>query len=301
MKLSETASRLLAQFSSLLFRPVYLLNHYLFYFNRLAFASSRGAVNAATRVVDPADTLSWEFSAFSQNGEDGIIDHLETLIRAPNRYFLEIGASDGLENNTSFLALVKKYNGIMVEGNSSKSRYAKRLLQSQCLGVEFRDTYVTTRTAPALVSSSRHSDPDFFSLDIDGIDYYVARSLFESGLRPKIACVEYNSAFGPDMAVTIPDQPVFESAKAHPTRLYYGVSLAGWQTFFKEQGYDFVTVDFNGVNAFFVSPEAVDTSTLSGIKRLDWRENCSQWARFHCGWAEQFDLISDMPLETIGT
>lgn len=299
MKLSAAASRVSAKLKELALRPVYFLNQYLLYFSRLSFASARGAANAATRVIDPADTLTWEFSGFSQNGEDGIIDHLATLIREPNRYFLEIGASDGLENNTSYLALVKKYNGIMVEGSPAKSRRARRFLQAHCLGVEFMDTYVNAQTARGLVDSCRHRDPDVFSLDIDGIDYYVAESLFENGFRPKVVSVEYNSAFGPDKSVTIPLQATFDFAEAHPTRLYYGVSLAGWQTFFKDHGYEFVTVDFNGVNAFFVDPEAVDSSSLTDLNRLEWQENCSQWARFHCNWQQQFDLISQMPLESI--
>lgn len=296
MNPSDIASTLLTH----LLRFFHAISKYVFYFSRLNFASSRAAANNADRTVDPADSVTWEFSGFSQNGEDGIIDFLSTLIREPNRYFIEIGAADGLENNSAYLALVRKYNGLMVEGNRFKSVFARSLLQPQCLGVEFRDLYVNARTAPQLVESARHSDPDFFSLDIDGIDYYVAESLFTSGLRPKIACVEYNSAFGPELSVTIPFHSEFDFSRAHPTRLYYGVSLSGWQTFFRQRGYEFVTVDSNGVNAFFVDPDAVESDELRDIQRLDWRENCSQWARFHLDWRGQYELIKEMPLETIG-
>jgi hypothetical protein len=41
---------------------------------QLAFA--RAAATAGIRVIDPANPESWEFSGFSQHGEDGIIDYL---------------------------------------------------------------------------------------------------------------------------------------------------------------------------------------------------------------------------------
>ncbi len=60
---------------------------------------------------------SWEFCGFSQNGEDGIIDYLCQKIINPNRYFVEIGAADGLENNTAWLAIARKFSGLMIEGS----------------------------------------------------------------------------------------------------------------------------------------------------------------------------------------
>lgn len=39
---------------------------------------ARGAATAGLRAIDPLDPRTWEFSGFSQNGEDGIIDHLLT-------------------------------------------------------------------------------------------------------------------------------------------------------------------------------------------------------------------------------
>jgi hypothetical protein len=60
--------------------------------NRITMALSRGAATAMLRTIDPADPSSWEFSSFSQNGEDGIIDYLTRKINNPNYYFIEIGA-----------------------------------------------------------------------------------------------------------------------------------------------------------------------------------------------------------------
>jgi len=46
-----------------------------------------------------------EFSNFSQNGEDGIIEFLSDKIFDNNKYFVEIGCGNGLENNSTNLVL----------------------------------------------------------------------------------------------------------------------------------------------------------------------------------------------------
>ena len=69
-------------------------------YQRINIVLSRGLAGLISRRVDEKKPASWEFSCFSQNGEDGIINILCSKVKNPNRYFIEIGASDGIENNT---------------------------------------------------------------------------------------------------------------------------------------------------------------------------------------------------------
>lgn len=69
--------------------------------------------------------------------EDGVISELLTPLKSPTRYFVEIGTSDGLENNSSYLDYVKKYIGVMVEGKRLYSRNAQRFLPPLNLGVRY--------------------------------------------------------------------------------------------------------------------------------------------------------------------
>jgi len=73
--------------------------------NRVNLALTRVAAASALREIDTTNPNSWEFSGFSQNGEDGIIDVLLGKARGCNHYFIEIGSSDGIECNTAFLPL----------------------------------------------------------------------------------------------------------------------------------------------------------------------------------------------------
>jgi hypothetical protein len=296
---AQLASRLTGRLKRAALAPAFFVNTSLFYMARMAFACARGALGASTRRFDPRVAETWEFAAFSQNGEDGILDHLLSLVREPTRYFIEIGASDGLENNSSYLALVKRYQGLMIDGNTSKSANRRRFLQPLNWGVEHTDMMVTPERASELRDVALYPNPDLMSLDIDGMDLYVAKALLEAGLRPSVFCVEYNASFGPDAAITIPYDADFNYRTAHPSALYFGVSVAAWRALFASHGYHFVTVDVSGVNAFFVDPEAVDMSALENVVASDFRENTAHMRRERGGWETQFALIRDMQFEVV--
>ena len=63
---------------------------------RIAIALGKGAVALQNRRISLSDPATWEFSAFSQNGEDGILHLLRSQLRRSNRYFAEIAAADGV-------------------------------------------------------------------------------------------------------------------------------------------------------------------------------------------------------------
>ena len=263
------------------------------------FALSKGILAASLREPHPAHPESWEFSAFSQNGEDGIIDYLSRRIKNPSRSFVEIGAADGLQNNSSFLAVARNFSGLMIEGDPSKSSLCKRLITRFTPSVNCVNMFVTKKNISEIMQLAPDARPDLLSLDMDGNDYFIAEGLLEAGLRPRTIAVEYNSALGPDKSLSIKYQENFNYLDAHKTHLYYGVSVAGWKRFFERHGYRFVTVDLRGVNAFFVDPEEFDTDFLDGIKGTAYRENLMQLSRFGGNWDMQFKLIESMEFETI--
>jgi hypothetical protein len=262
---------------------------------RINVALSRGAATAGLRTISPENPLSWEFSAFSQNGEDGIIDYLTTKIRDPNYYFIEIGASDGIENNSAWLAIAKKHSGLMVEGDPKSAQRCNRTVSGLNLGVECLNLFMDKDNVKDLTNFVLHKNPDLFSLDIDGNDYYIAQSVINAGFRPKIWVVEYNSAFGPTNPLSIEYRKDFDWSKAHETRLYYGVSIAGWKKIFLQHGYKFVTVERHGVNAVFIDAEAFDSTFSGNIKGLEFQENFYQENKFKTTWMKQFELIKHLP------
>lgn len=167
------------------------------------------------------------------------------------------------------------------------------------LGVDCLHQLVTRDNAGTLVERMLATDPDVCSLDIDGNDYFIAQALLAAGLRPRIWVVEYNSAFGPERSVSVPCTENLDFLTADTGRLHYGVSVAGWRSFFARHGYRFVTVERNGVNAFFVDPVWFDPAFLDGIRGLDFAENRFQLHRFRAPWQAQFAQIAERPLVEI--
>lgn len=263
---------------------------------RVVLAVAKGIASRGKRHIDQKHPASWEFSGFSQNGEDGTIEVLRSALLETNRVFFEIGSADGVQNNTSWLLVTEQYAGLMVEGKRKMSAKAHRLLSSCSIGARFAGRFVTRENACDLLALCGNLKPDLFSLDIDGNDYYVAQALLEGGLRPKIAVLEYNSVFGPERSVTIPYTPSFNYRAAHKSQLYYGVSLQAWCKLFGGYGYRFVTVERNGVNAFFADPRQFSPGFLDQVEPIAFAENRYQVAESGKSGESQFALIADRKL-----
>jgi hypothetical protein len=266
---------------------------------RLALGMAKGHASRSARVVDPTRPATWEFSGLSQNGEDGIIDVLRSRLRQSNRYCVEIGAASGVQNNTAWLICAHNYNGLLIEGDAELVAEADRTLTRCSIGLQYKHMFVTLESVQQVVQLAQERAPDLFSLDIDGNDYHIAQALLAKGMRPKIFVVEYNSAFGAERSETIAYNPTFSFKQAHPTWLYYGVSIAAWKKLFAAQGYRFVTVDQNGVNGFFVDPQHFEPEFLDGIKELSFAENRFQYTKFGGGHDRQYPLIADQKLVQI--
>lgn len=266
---------------------------------RIAIALAKGGAMMQARDIDLTNPATWEFSGFSQNGEDGIIQVLRRKLCTSNHSFLEIGSANGVENNSAWLAVAERYEGLMIEGNPRLAARAQRNVVGYSIGTQCRAMFVTTESVQEILDAIPYRDPDVFSLDIDGNDYYIACGIMAGGLRPRIAVVEYNSVYGPERSLTTAYRPDFSMREAHPSQLYYGVSISGWRNFFENHGYRFVTVDRNGVNAFFVDPQYFDSRFLGGIQGLNFMENRYQLRKFGMPSEQQFALIADQTFVSI--
>lgn len=266
---------------------------------RINTALTKGSIGNLNRNIDLKNPLTWEFSGFSQNGEDGILDILCDQIRTDkNKYFIEIGAADGIDNNSAWPLITKQYNGLMIEADNDLVNTANRIIKSNSNtnnhGLQIIQLFVSVKNIDKIKRASQFSNPDFLSLDIDSMDYYVAEQLFKSGFRPKIFVVEYNSVFGPDNPSTIEYSEDFIFGNDDPSFLYYGVGIAAWKHFFNKYNYKFITVDSAGVNAFFVDPEYFSDSFLNQIDSNHFFENQLQKEKFRCDHNEQFKKIEHL-------
>jgi hypothetical protein len=258
-----------------------------------------GILSVLTNKPKHQSPASWEFSVYSAGGEDGILNYLHSLIINPNQYFVEIGASNGVANNTAFFALAKKHTGLMVEGNKRTSQASKLFYSLFNKAVFCMNSYVSLKNIDKITKLFHYPDPDILSLDIDGNDYYILKAILQNGILPKVIVVEYNATMGPDAPLSIPYTEVFDYSSAHPTRLYYGASFAAWNLLLESYNYSHITVDSLGVNSFFARQECL-TCDLSGLPTAKiFRDNYMESKEHAMNWAERFKLISNMPYERI--
>jgi hypothetical protein len=264
--------------------------------DQILLALARGQAGAQCRLLDPTRPATWEFSGFSQNGEDGIIDYLTRRMDrlGCNSYFVEIGAGNGMENNTSWLAFCRKWAGLMIDGDQHSIEIAS-MLATRTKRLDCRVAFVDLDNIRDLLASLESIEPAVFSLDIDGNDFHIMKALFDAGFRPGIVIVEYNSAFGPHDARAVK----YDRSFTAQLPLSFGTSVKAWRHLFPRYGYRFVTTDTNGINAFFVRESLFDPAFLDGIKGADFTENVYMYRQFKAGWEEQVKHIKSELFVTV--
>lgn len=195
-----------------------------------------------------------EFRAFSQWGEDGIIQHLLRHVRVDRRIFVEFGTQDYSEANTRFLLINDNWSGLIIDGSQEN---IDRVVRSQIYwrhNLKALCAFVTRENIDDLIRrSGLAGEIGLLSVDIDGNDYWVWEAI--TSVSPALVVTEYNWRFGPERSVTVPYDAGFERGRAHPSMIYYGASLAALCALGRRKGYAFVGCNSAGNNAFFVRNE----------------------------------------------
>jgi hypothetical protein len=194
---------------------------------------------------------AYEFRAFSQWGEDGIIQHLVRALSLPRGVFVEFGVETYVESNTRFLLVNDNWAGLVIDGSAENIAFIKNdpiywrhNLKAEC-------SFITAENINELISRNGiRGEIGILSVDIDGNDYWVWKAI--DVVEPVIVIVEYNARFGPSAAVTVPYDAAFVRGKAHHSMIYYGASLAAFCKLGAAKGYALVGCNSAGNNAFFV-------------------------------------------------
>lgn len=184
----------------------------------------------------------FEFSITSQNGEDGVIDHIFKEIGTTNKFFVEIGVDEqsvhGIECNTLNLAK-NGWSGIWIDRKKPPLPFPD--------SITFFERHVTAENINEICASAPH-DLDFFSIDVDGNDYWLWKALI---LEPRVLCIEFNQW---------KDSPDYEGDRVqqyNPEYVWkgertFGSSLAELKKLGEEKGYEFYCHTNLPVNAFFI-------------------------------------------------
>lgn len=194
------------------------------------------------------------FRNFSQFEEDGILLFLFAILGTTNRKAVEICAGDGIEANIANLLVYHGWHGYFVDGNAKNVErgniFYRNCRETVIIPPIFEHAWVDTDTVnDLLLRNGFEGEVDLFSLDMDGVDYWIWKAL--TAIRPRVVVVEYNSGLGPDLALTVPYRRDFVSSQ-ESFPFYMGASLNAFVKLGKEKGYRLVGCNSEGFNGFFV-------------------------------------------------
>jgi hypothetical protein len=239
-----------------------------------------------------------EFKVFSQFGDDGIIQYLIHRLAPLPDSFVEFGVENYRESNTRFLLLNNNWRGLVLDGSQHCIDHIqadeicwRHTLTARC-------AWITRDNINDLLKEAGFAgEVGLLSIDIDGNDYWVWEKL--TVIDSVIAIMEYNSIFGPELAVTIPYDPKFARHRAHYSGQFWGASLPALTQLAGRKGYSLVGCNSAGNNAYFVRNDKVDNLPVFTAKEAfvdaRFRDSRSPSGRFtYLSGNRRFDEIAGL-------
>jgi hypothetical protein len=225
--------------------------------------------------LQPAHSLQdAEFRVFSQNGEDGIIQHIIRQINPSARSFIEFGVQNYYESNTRFLLLNNNWRGLVLDPDQRYIDVIKNSPEGQWRSdLRARQAMLTRENINDIFSEEGFvGELGLLSIDVDGMDWHLWEAT--TVVNPAIVVIEYNRNFPTDRAIVVPYNPEFDRHAIQPH--YYGASLPALKLLGKKKGYRYLGASRHRTNAFFIREElAGDTLPEAEITPFDRRPGAS--------------------------
>jgi hypothetical protein len=225
--------------------PGYFYNLIIFFLIRKKFINSYNANKLYSVNYVNKNNKIREYKISSQNYEDGIINSLILKLKKSNKKFLEIGFDYHECNSLQLikqgwsglfvdydLEKIENFNIIKHKFNFDKIKIANSKISPTNINSIFKQEFTNTNI-------------DFFSIDIDSLDFYVLKNI---KFRPKIICLEFNPYLTNFGSIVVK----FKKNNFNNANYYYGASIQAYTKLLKKKHYRLVAIDSNNVNAFFI-------------------------------------------------
>lgn len=219
-----------------------------------------------------------EFKVFSQWGEDGILQFLTRNLNIKHQTFIEFGVEDFIESNCRLLLMKDGWKGFVIDRSKANIMRLQASYFYWRYPLQAITASVTRENVCGLLAQSGFDrECGILSVDVDGVDWHLLQALGE--WRAAIVVVEYNSVFGSQHSVTVPYHSNFERSASHWSNLYWGASLAAFDSLLSERGYALVGVNRVGSNAFFVRCDMLNSRVQAVTVAQCFRESTYRDAR----------------------
>ncbi len=215
-----------------------------------------------TGKMPPLTIEETEFSAYSQNGEDGVLLYIFSLIGTSSRRSVEICAGSGIECNTANLIIHHGWTALLVDGDKGNIQLGRAFYRRCRDTLSYQPTlvhrWVTAENVNQILGEHGFDgEIDLLSLDLDGMDYWIWKAI--NVVQPRVVAVEFNSVLGCERSLTVPYSATFRAGlNGDKDKFYSGASLPALVKLGKEKGYRLIGSERLGVNAFFVQDGIMD-------------------------------------------
>ena len=196
------------------------------------------------------------FRCFSQFEEDGILLYIFSVIGEKSKIVVEMCAGSGNECMATNLIVNHNWQGFLFDGNKKMVQDGQLFFNSPRSTFfhppVFTHAWITAENVNELIRDAMKLKPeqtevDLLSLDIDGMDYWIWKSL--DIISPRVVIMETNCLIPYDMPLTVKYAP--ESTYKHGD-VYIGASIAAMVKLSREKGYRLIGAHRHGFNAIFM-------------------------------------------------
>lgn len=191
------------------------------------------------------------FRVYSQNDEDGLLLYIFSLIGFTNKICVDMAFASPYGANTTNLICNWGFSGLLIEGSdvTESVNFFTRHKDTFVYRPKIIKAWITAENVNDLCKRNNiEGEIDLFSLDLDGVDYWVWKSL--NVIRPRVIILEYMNIFPASKSVTVPYKSNFNRFDIHPD--FFGASLGAFVKLGKKKGYRLIGCNKYGFNAFFL-------------------------------------------------
>ncbi len=204
------------------------------------------------------------FRVFSQFDEDGILLYIFAALGAGRKYFVDIGAGDGINSNCANLAVNFGWHGLFIDGKAENiargEAFYRQHADTWAYPPKFAHAMIERENINEVIGAAGFSgEVDLVSIDIDGNDYWIWDAL--TVIEPRVVIIETHIEFGL-RSIVVPYDRQYRYPGRHPD--YHGASPVAMAKLAKKKGYRLVGSNLYGFNTVYVK-NGIGEDILPGV------------------------------------
>lgn len=227
------------------------------FFSSLIFIIAH-AINSACPLFNNLQVE--EASVYSQNGEDGVLMAILSLIGHKHKNFVEFGVEDAQQCNTRLLQERHNFSGLFMDGGYHNEK------------INLQQEFITVENIVKLfMKYNVPQEFDVLSIDLDMFDFWILAEILAKGqYRPRIIVVEVNPTLGVSNTrmqwqfhevnsypLTVPHPFTVNQSVWDRTR-FSGANPSAMKLLGNHFDYEMVYCESCGVNCFLVHKSELD-------------------------------------------